>query len=333
MKTKMFFGALAALALALAGCATRSVNMPILRPAEVNLHNYTTIAMGDVWSPPHQWFRAQDIRDAFTARLLESEYFETVLDRAHLQAILQEHYLAWSGFVDEDSAPELGRFIGAAALVVGRVTRDEYKEDISSETVTKKDKNGQEYEVLKHTRTGTHYLGVNIQILDVQTSAVIANKRLETSQADSKSDEDRQPPRIDNTFLYNVCVNELSRQFIRAVAPYYVNVSAPFELDNKHLPELQTAHQMVMVGEFERAMDILAAAAVKLGVPPKSTAKAFYDLGIIQMYSGEYDNAIDNFVRALELAPKNSRYSRAIQTCRDERYQAEQVRRQMEGPG
>ena len=330
MKTKLILGALA---LVLAGCATQSVNMAILRPAEVNLHAYTTIAVGDIWGPPHQWFRAQDIRDAFTARLIESEYFETVLDRAYLQAILQEHQLSWSGFVDEDSAPRLGSFIGAAALVVGRVTRDEYKEEISSETVTKKDKTGQEYEVLKHTRTGTHYLGVNIQILDVQTSAVIANKRFETSHADAKSAEDQQPPRIDNTFLYNVCVNELSRQFIRAVAPYYVNVSATFELDNKYLPELKTAHQMVVVGEFERAMDILAAAALKQGIPPKSTAKAFYDLGLIQMYSGAYDNAIENFVRALELAPKNSRYSRAIQTCRDERHQAEQVRRQMEGPG
>ncbi len=330
MRTKLIFE-IAFMALILAGCATQSVNMAILRPAEVNLHAYTAVAMGDVWGPPHQWFRAQDIRDAFTARLLASEYFETVLDRQYLQAILQEHYLAWSGFVDEATAPQLGEFIGAAALVVGRVTRDEYKEEISTETVIKKDKNDQEYEVQKHTRTGAHYLGVNIQIMDVQTSAVIANKRLNTSFSDSKSAEDRKPPSIDQSYLYGVCVDDLSRQFIRTVAPYYENVSVTYELDKKHLPELKTAHQMVVVGEFDRALEILSAASLKPDIPAKSRARAFYDLGLIQMYSGDYDNALANFLRALELSPENGRYTRAIQTCRDERYNAAQVKRQMEG--
>jgi len=329
MRTKLIFATL--LALVLAGCATQSVNMAIMRPAEVNLYDYTAVAMGDIWGPPQQWFRAQDIRDAFTARLLESEYFETILDRQYLQAILQEHYLAWNGFVNGETAPQLGEFIGAAALVVGRVTRDEYKEDISTETVTKKDKNDMEYEVQKHTRTGTHYLGVNIQIMDVQTSAVIANKRLDTSFSDSKSAEDRQPPKIDQSYLYGVCVDDLSRQFIRTVAPYYVNVSATYELDKKHLPELKTAHQMVVVGETERALEILQAAALKPEIPAKSCAKAYYNLGLIQTYTGAYDNALANLIQALELVPGNSRYSRAIQICRDERHQAEQVRRQMEG--
>ncbi|HOG31281.1 MAG TPA: CsgG/HfaB family protein [Candidatus Syntrophosphaera sp.] len=329
MKTKLILTIL--LALLLAGCATQSVNMAIMRPAEVNLYDYNTIAVGDIWGPPHQWFRAQDIRDAFTARLLESEYFETVLDRQYLQAILQEHYLSWSGFVNEESAPQLGKFIGAAALVVGRVTRDEYKEDINTETITKKDKNDVEYEVLKHTRTGTHYLSVNIQILDVQTSAVLANKRFDTSFSDSKSAEDRKPPRIDQSHLYGVCVDDLSHQFVRTVAPYYVNVSVTYELDKKYLPELQTAHQMVVVGETGRALEILQAAALKPDIPAKSRAKAYYNLGLIQTYSGDYENALTNLIRALELVPGNSRYSRAIRICRDERYQAEQVRQQMEG--
>lgn len=330
MKTKMTFGILG-LILVLAGCATQSVNMKLQRPAEVNLHSYHQVAMGDIWAPPHQWFRAQDIRDAFTSKLLESDYFETVLDRQYLQAILQEHQLAWSGLVDESTAPQLGQFIGAAALVVGRVTRDEYKEDIISEVVVKKDKDNQEYEVLKYTRTGTQFVSVNIQIMDIQTSAVIANKKLVTQYSDSKTADDRQPPNIDQSFLYGVCVDNLSVQFIRTVAPYYVNVSATYELDKKYLPELNVAHQMVVIGETRRALEILTTATQKPDIPFKSRAKAFYDLGIIQMYSGEYDQALDNFVQAYNLVPKNSRYTNAIKTCRDERFKAEQLRRQMEG--
>ncbi len=328
MRTMLLFGTLALL---LAGCATQSVNMTILRPAEVNLHPYSQIAVGDIWGPPQQWYRAQDIRDAFTARLVESEYFESVLDRQYLQMIMQEYYLGWSGYLDETTAPQLGGMIGAAAFVFGRLTRDDYKEEVGSEKVTKKDKNGQEYEVLKNTRTGTHFLGVNVQVIDIQTTEILAIKELRTQFSDSKSAEGRQPPPIDQNYLYGVCVDDLSRQFIRAVAPYYENISAPFELDNKYLPELETAHQMVVVGEFDRALDLLAAAALKPGIPPKSTAKAYYDLGLIQMYSGDYDSALENFIQALELAPKNNRYKRAVINCREERYKAEQVRQQMEG--
>lgn len=50
MKTKLILAIL--LALLLAGCATQSVNMAIMRPAEVNLYDYNTIAMGDIWGPP-----------------------------------------------------------------------------------------------------------------------------------------------------------------------------------------------------------------------------------------------------------------------------------------
>ena len=330
MRKKLSLG-LALMALLLAGCATRSINMSILRPAEVNLHQYSRIAVGDIWGPPQQWYRAQDIRDAITARLVESEYFESVLDRQYLQMIMQEYQLGWSGFLDNNTAPQLGGMIGAAAFVFGRVNRDEYKEEISTEMVTKKDKNDQEYEVQKITRTGTHYLWVNVQLIDIQTTDILAVKELRSEFSDAKSAEDRQPPQIDRAYLFSVCVDDVSRQFIRTVAPYYVNVSATYELDNKHLPELKTAHQMVVVGEFERAIQILGDATLKPEIPVKSRAKAFYNLGLIQMYSGDYDNAIDNFVQALNLVPKSGRYSRAIQTCRDERYQADQVRRQMEG--
>ncbi|MCB5247625.1 MAG: CsgG/HfaB family protein [Candidatus Cloacimonetes bacterium] len=330
MRTKLVF-AVCLMALVLAGCATQSVNMTILRPAEVNLHDYSQIAVGDIWGPPQQWFRAQDIRDAFTARLIESEYFESVLDRQYLQMIMQEYQLGWSGYLDETTAPQLGGMIGAAAFVFGRITRDEYKEEISSETVTKKDDDDVEYEVLKHTRTGTHYLGVNVQIIDIQTTQILAIKELRTQFSDSRSAEDRQPPKIDRDNLYRICVDDLSHQFIRTVAPYYENVSVTYELDKKYLPELKTAHQMVVVGEFERAIEILQSATFKPGIPDKSRAKAFYDLGLIQMYSGDYDNSLANLLEALELVPKSSRYARAIQTCRDERYKADQVRRQMEG--
>lgn len=330
MKMRMIFGTI--LALLLAGCATQNLKMTVMRPAEVNLSEYNRIAIGDIWGHPYQYVQAQDIREAFTARLVQSEYFEFVLDRQYLERILQEHYLGWSGYLDADTAPQLGKIIGAGAFVFGRITRDEYKEDVSSVKETKKDKAGQEYEVMKYIRTGTHHLGVNFQVIDIESTKIIAMKELRTQFSTSTSSEDSTPPRIDKTFVYDMCVQDLSHQFIRTVAPYYEAVTNTFQTDNKYLPELMNAHRMASVGEYQRAIQILKGATRQTGVPEVSQAKAHYDLGIIQMYLGDFDEAMDSFVRASNLVPKSSLYKNAIIKCRDERLKADMVRRQMEGP-
>ncbi len=331
MKTRMILGTILALLL-LAGCASQNLKMTVLRPAEVNLGEYHQIAIGDIWGHPYQYVQAQDIREAFTARLVQSEYFEFVLDRQYLERILQEHYLGWAGYLDADTAPQLGKIIGAGAFVFGRITRDEYKEEITTQKETQKDKAGEEYEVIKYTRTGTHHLGVTFQVIDIESTKIIAMKELRTQFSSSRTSEDSRPPSIDKNFVYDMCVQDLSHQFIRTLAPYYETVSTPFETDKKNLPELLNAYRMASVGEYQSAIRILQGATRKTGVPAASMAKAHYDLGLLQMYVGDFNAALDSFVRASNLVPKNSRYKNAIVKCRDERFLADQVRRQMEGP-
>lgn len=55
-----------------------------------------------------------------------------VLDRQHLGTLLKEHNLTVSGLVDDKSAAELGKFIGAAVYVFGRIQTDKYDEAIEN---------------------------------------------------------------------------------------------------------------------------------------------------------------------------------------------------------
>lgn len=47
-----------------------------------------------------------------------------VMDRTHLQTILQEHKLASTGLIDPQTAKRLGQFAGVDTLVTGTVTSD-----------------------------------------------------------------------------------------------------------------------------------------------------------------------------------------------------------------
>jgi tetratricopeptide (TPR) repeat protein len=326
MKASLILYSLFAMIL-LAGCATTSVNLPVTRPAEVDLSDYSQIAIGDFQGDRNQ--HKLDISDMFTAKLLESDYFDAVLDRQHLYTILREHDLAWYGYVDETTAPELGRFIGAAAIVFGRVTRDRYREVESEQEIIRKDEDGNEYTVIKKTRKGTYDLAVRVQITDIETARIILARTYETSRIATEEAENHVPAPINVHGLFQDCAQDISEQFIRTIAPYDIWLQSTYELDHKYLPELETAREQVLIGDYFTALEILERAAERPGLEDKSRAKAYYNLGVIQMYLGDYDNSLANLRTALELQPGKKLYVRAINTCRQEQANAALVEEQL----
>ena len=87
-------------------CGTTSMYMKVKRPAEINLKGYQKIAVGDIVNPRNRVDKhSRDLSDEFTSTLFKSGYFE-VLDRQHLNKILEEQGLAQTGLIDESSAVE-----------------------------------------------------------------------------------------------------------------------------------------------------------------------------------------------------------------------------------
>jgi len=56
---------------------------------------------------------------------------------------------------------------------------------------------------------------------------------------------------------------------------------------------------------------------------------AHYDLGIIQMYTGDFDNALTNLKTAMSLMPNKQLYLDAINTCKSERQKAVKLQEQL----
>ncbi|HOZ01130.1 MAG TPA: CsgG/HfaB family protein [Candidatus Syntrophosphaera sp.] len=328
MKTGSFFIAALALLL-LAGCATTSVNMWVQRPAEINLHDFPQIAVGDIQTTFHPRSHAYDIREAFTAKLLKSDYFDAVLDRDYLESILLEHYVAWSGEVDDSAAWQLGELLGASALVHGRITKDEYREDLSHKESTRKDKQGNPYQVTEYTRKGEYWLKVNVRVIDTRTSEILGLKELSAYHNSSDSAENKEPGPIDVEHLYQLCLGDITTQFIRLVAPWRQAVQSDYERDKKYLPELDLARKHIINGRTGTALSLLEQATGKEDVPAKSRARAYYDLGLLQTYLGDFDNALANLRAAHQLVPQSKRYKQAIQICLDEQYRARLLEEQL----
>ncbi len=307
-------------------CGTTSMYMSVTRPAEVNLKGYEKIAIGDIVNADGSTGNhALDLEDNFTTALLNANIFE-VLDRQHLNSVMSEHELGLSGLMDESTSAELGKIIGAAVLVFGRVQTDKYDEETSKGDPWT-DKNGNRHQT--HYRKGTYNLAVNIKLIDIVTSKILASKTLSKGYVSSTSADNKWPANIDVDALYSSCLSDVSSQFMRTVGPYDVQVKASFQTD-KLLPEVDFAIAQLKIGEWEDALNQFQQATEKKGLEPKISAKAYYDLGLAQMYYSQYDESLENLKKAFSLIPKSKFYMAAINTCKDEKEKADKLKEQIE---
>ena len=309
--------------LIIVSCGTTSMMMTVTRPAEVNLKAYNKIALGDIVDEDGKVDRhAKDIADEITTSLFGSGRYE-VLDRQNLRSIMTEHKLSLSGMIDENTATELGKIIGAAALVFGRIQTDNYDEE-TSKADPWVDKKGKRHQT--HYRKGTYNLSVNLKIVDILTAKILAVKSLSASYTISKSADNGWPTDIDTGLLYTKCIIKITNDFMHLVAPYDIQVKAKFQTDKK-LPEVDQAINQLKIGEWAEAIGLFISATEKTGIDAKIKAKAYYDLGLAQMYAGDFNDAIVNFKEAFKL--KNSKlYMNAINEAKSEKSKAEKLQEQ-----
>ncbi len=319
------FAALALLLLM--ACGTASVYLTVTRPAEINLKGFSKIAIGDFVDEEGQaGAHAVDIADGITAALFTSGAYE-ILDRDNLAALLSEHALGEAGLIDESTAAQIGQFIGSAALVFGRIQTDNYKEELTKEKPYT-DKDGKSHQI--HVRRGTYRLAVNMKVIDVQTARILAVKNISATKRATKRADKKDPASIDIDPLLASCIADITRQFIRMIAPYEEQVRAAF-LTDKQLPETDRAVGLFRVGEWADGIAILAQATKRTGLPSDIQAKTFYNLGLAKIYVGEFDDAVEQLKTALSLDPTSRRIQQTILKAKDEKAKAEKLKEQMKG--
>ncbi len=313
------------LAIVMAGCGTSSIYINVKRPAEINLKEYRKIAIGDIVDQGgRKGGHAKDMADEVTSVLFTSGQFE-ILDREHLARVMDEHSLSETGIIDESTAAEIGKIIGTAALIFGRIQTDQYQEDLKRGEPYQ-DKKGGTHQI--NTRTGTYRLTVNLQVIDIQTARILAAKSLSAERAARMSADNRDPANIDRNTLYARCLKDISQQFIRIVAPYDVQVRAAF-LTDKLLPEVDQAIGYFRIGEWEEGMTILRGTISKTGLPLEVQAKTFYNLGLAETYAGQFDEAVEHLKTALSLDPTSRRIQNAILRAKMEKESAEKLKEQI----
>ncbi len=306
-------------------CGTKGVMMMVMRPAEINLKGYDKIAVTQVVNKKGRVDNhSENIAEEITSRLVSSGRFD-VVDRQHLKAVIEEQSLALTGMLNETSAPEIGKLLGVSALIFGRVQHDKYTEKTFSDK-PHKDKKGKTH-VKKH-RHGKYSVNLSLKLIDVETAKILLVKNLNVQKTARTSAIDKTPAKIEKNPLFKQCVATIGATFIKMVAPYQIRVKASFETDDE-LPKVDRAVAMFKVGEWPDGMNLLESATRKKKLKKEIRAKAFYNLGLAQTYQGQYELAIQNIKKAIDLNPKSSRYMNALRTAKNEQKKAEELEQQL----
>lgn len=314
MRKKMMAGRIIVLFIALSAmaCATKTLYVPVMQPAEVNLKGYKSVAILGITGGRMGDRVTTQVKEA----LLSSKHLE-VVERAKIQDVLFEQ-----GF-NAAQGGQLSQLVAADLLLTGKVLQEDYDEDTESRkaTCTKYDestKKSKEYSCTIYTRNGRYRFEATLDLVDVNTGSVIFSKRDFCKREKSTQETDGTPPSIDENALADQCVSQVSSVFIKAILPHTENMRADFKRDKK-LPQLDSGITYAQVGQWEEAIAQFEAAVNEASSNPeiggKAAARAHWDYGLALMFNYRFDEARNQFNLAFTASGGDTYYMSETQRC------------------
>lgn len=264
-------------------CGTVSVRVPVMKPAEINMAPYSSVAVGGMTGNADR-----PMTDALEEALLNSQRF-TVVDRSHMDKVLRELQLSSTDLADPNAAAKLGKVVTAGAMIFGDVN-SMYREQPSESHYTDDKKVRHTWYQIK----GEVGVRATFKIVDVATGRLIVAKTYEERRDDTNRGLDKRPDPIDRAPLERAARAAVVDRFMKAIVPHQEFMQANFQKDGD-IPQLEGGIGWAERGDWKKAQDTFNSAAQdaekNLKLKSAQIAKCYWNLGLAYEYAGDYDKA------------------------------------------
>ena len=268
----------------LLACGTVAVRVPVMKPAEINMAPYNSVAIGAMTGSGER-----PVSEALEEALVNSQRF-TVVDRQHMSQIMRELQLSSTDLADPNAAAKLGKVVTAGALIFGDVD-SRYREQPSQEHFKDDKKVNHTWYVLK----GEASVRATFKIVDVATGRLIIAKTYEEKRDDTNRGLDKQAEPIDRGSLERGARTAVIERFMKAIIPHQEFMYANFQKDGD-IPQLEGGIGWAERGDWKKAQDTFNSAAQdaekNLKLKSGQIAKCYWNLGLAYEYAGDYDRAV-----------------------------------------
>jgi tetratricopeptide (TPR) repeat protein len=279
MKTRV----VALMALVLCACGTVAVRVPVMRPAEINMAPYQSVAVGEMNGNGNRM-----MTDSLEEALVNTNRF-TVVDRQHMASVMRELQLSSTDLADPRAASKLGKVVTAGALIFGDV-QAQYREEPDETRYQDEKKVWHTWHSLK----GEAYVRATFKVVDVSTGRLIVAKTYEEKRDDTNRALDKRPSPIDRNSLEGAARRAVVERFMKAIVPHQEYMYANFQKDGD-IPQLEGGIGWAERGDWKKAQDTFNGAAqdAEKNVKLKAgqVAKCYWNLGLAYEYAGDYEKA------------------------------------------
>jgi curli biogenesis system outer membrane secretion channel CsgG len=307
-----------------AACGTVAVRVPVMRPAEINMAPYSSVAVGEMRGRGDP----RALSDGLEEALVTSGKFQ-VVDRQHLAETMRELQLSSTDLADPTKVAKLGQLVPAGALIYGDI--DERYNERTDETPYKT-KEGKQHVV--RTLTGEAGVRATFKVVDVSSGRLLIARTYEDKRQETSRIEDARPAPIDREELTQRARRTVLERFLKAIVPYREYVFARFEKDSD-IPQLEGGIGWAEQGNWDKAKEAFNNALADAGKNPKVGAKqlgkAYWDLGLAHEYSGDYDNAAKMVQKAYDVG-QDKDYLRELEGIDRLRSEAKRLAEQSRQP-
>lgn len=241
-----------------------------------------------------------------------------VLDRENLRAILDEHDLNLSGYVDKNSAVSIGKIIGPSAMITIKVLRcqTERKDNLYADAKKRDYKTKQDYIERTFIARTTVFLKVSIQTTDLTTGKIFTARVLDyVPFVENKSLKGK--PELPSEYdVQEMAFKALALDVHRMFFPWEEYTDLYF-MDDKD-GGLKDAFKALKSGYVDEAFNLSQKNLEFVKDTPqlkdKILAHAYYNMGMMYFIKNMYDRAIENFQASQRIRP-GSIVTESINEC------------------
>lgn len=261
---------------------------------------------------PSRGQKADELVDALVQDFVQSGI--EVIDRQHVDALLNEHRFTMSGYVDQRTAAELGKILGPVALIFVNVQRAATEQKQLYEDA--KDRQGNLHRrFISRTQA---YLKASVQTVDLATGRIFQAVMLDYSPKQENETIDRCCAEYPSEFTL---LDEAMRGAVTEVHQLFASWEEQKEayfFDDKAC-QLNTAHALLKAGDIpgvlERTQQNLQECQASGDAKPKVLAHALYNVGLAMAISDRYDEAL-KYIGEAERTDPGGIYEDALKEAR-----------------
>lgn len=276
------------------------IDIPVQRPPELKDIHIESVAIAPADGPPCAKPLSAHIEQGFLQAGI------TVVDRNRLDKVLNEYKLQSSGLVDQDTAAKIGKMLGAQALIFTQVTRCDIANGKSQGYRDKK--SGETY--YNYTTQAT--IAGSVRVIALTTGQVLATQPF---QAEAEQNSGQGYP--DGPSTMDDAQKRALESVKKTLVPWTDTMTMEFHNDEEC--DMSMAYDYVKDRDFARALEQsktnLETCVATSDTKPAVLAKAHYNLGVMQMYFGNYEAAQASFTEVDRI--KSTKASKAaLSNCR-----------------